>query len=652
MNILRKKRKYNIKIRVKRIILLIFSLIMTTFAWITYSRILNSEVQIDINSWDLSFYVDKNQNNIAEKSEEQENPIAVDLSDLYPGMEEKIVKVIIRNNGDTPTDILYTSSEINILGNEYALVNTVPEGENEYYILKHESVIGDGVTTVDFINEPERFPFKITIEHSQEILSGKEGFLNIKVTWPLESVYPENATEAQIKEANERKDELDTKWGYQVAKYLEENKDNPNVTGAFHAKVRINAIGKPRVDYHNYFIYKATSANYGDLVNYPIDLDGDENTPDWKVFYNNGKNVYLIASDFISNSKIPEQTLNDLYMKKEDGQTYYIQFPVSDGNDLMLYNKLLVDDNIINKFMLSNMNKFNTNNWNYKQATALVDSEKWNFLFDATFANSVVAAPGLEMYIASWNAKGYTELDIDTNENGYFIGKKGDNLKAIASDTNNSGGYQIDLSTDVGYLDSLYYPTSMNDSTKIGYALAAPSAINASGDSIMYIKSDGKIYRTDSKDSSLGIRPIVCLKQNVIADKNENNIWNLRISDLLANVYFSTKEATEEPVTVTIKTNKELMEIPEDWKFVDETKRDEIYKVYATNKTEYPLIIDIENFETTVEVKVNNKGLFEALNFSFLTNYLYVSKFLYEFFQLLVMIKKVEFISTTILATI
>ena len=211
MNILRKKRKKHIKIRLKRIILLIFSLIMTTFAWITYTRILNTGVKIDIVSWDMSFFVDENGNNIAEEDEEQENPIAVDLSDLYPGMEEKVVKVIMKNNGETPTDILYTTSEINILGNTYTMEESVPEG-NEYYILKHNPIMESGITTVDFINEPERFPFKIVIEHSQEVLSGGEGYLTIKVTWPL---YNEDDSE----EEKDRKDELDTNWGYKVAKY-------------------------------------------------------------------------------------------------------------------------------------------------------------------------------------------------------------------------------------------------------------------------------------------------------------------------------------------------------------------------------------------------------------------------------------------------
>ena len=57
MNILRIKRKS--KVNIKRYILLIFSLIMTTFAWFTFSKILNSGMLIHIDSWNLDFYIDE-----------------------------------------------------------------------------------------------------------------------------------------------------------------------------------------------------------------------------------------------------------------------------------------------------------------------------------------------------------------------------------------------------------------------------------------------------------------------------------------------------------------------------------------------------------------------------------------------------------------
>ena len=160
------------------------------------------------------------------------------------------------------------------MGNEYIKLDEAPE-DDEYYILKHEATISEGISTLDIINEPERFPFKIWIEHTQEVLSREEGYLIIRVAWPS---YDEDDTD----EEKAQKDLIDTDWGYKVAKYLEDNADNPDVTGAFHMKIRINAIGKPRegIDYDESFATVVFPENYGQYTNYPIDIDGNEKDND------------------------------------------------------------------------------------------------------------------------------------------------------------------------------------------------------------------------------------------------------------------------------------------------------------------------------------------------------------------------------------
>ena len=69
MNILRKSRKSTIKLDKRKVVLLIFTLIMTTFAWITYSKILLPTLKLHINSWNLAIYVDNNKNGVAEETE-------------------------------------------------------------------------------------------------------------------------------------------------------------------------------------------------------------------------------------------------------------------------------------------------------------------------------------------------------------------------------------------------------------------------------------------------------------------------------------------------------------------------------------------------------------------------------------------------------
>ena len=69
MNIFRWKRKSKKKIKFKKVILFIFSLIMTTFAWFAYSRVINTSLNIHMAAWDMEYSI-----NGVEKT----NPIGID----------------------------------------------------------------------------------------------------------------------------------------------------------------------------------------------------------------------------------------------------------------------------------------------------------------------------------------------------------------------------------------------------------------------------------------------------------------------------------------------------------------------------------------------------------------------------------------------
>lgn len=501
MNILRRNRKNNRKISLKRYILLIFSLIMSTFAWFTYSKILNTGVKIDIKSWDIAYYVDEDEDSVPDEEEEVDNPIGVDLSDLYPGMEEKVVKILIQNNGETPTDILFTCPEINILGNDYEWVETAP-AEGEYYILKTDPVIGEDITTTDFINEPQRFPFKIVIEHTQEILSGEIGYLTIKVTWPIYGATDDD-------DEKDRKDELDTEWGYKFAKYIEDNASNPDFEGAFKLQVRINAIGKPRTDYSETMTAKIVPSNYGQYVNYPVDLNNDGNTKnDWKIFYNNGNNVYLIAADYVKNSLVSTANL---------GMT-------TAGNYNVFWNDLstldyTIDTGIATKFLLSKAATFTETNANYQATASLLDTEKWTSFVDDTYAESAIGSPTIEMFTRSWNQV-YTEDKYENQQiycnsstaNGYYVGN-------VTIPNTNS----IDVSSFEGLENGLYFPHHASYNSSNGYWLSSPSV--SGNNNMLRLKYDGTIGGASCNSNDLAIRPIVCIKNSVDAEI-VSNVWN------------------------------------------------------------------------------------------------------------------------------
>ena len=143
MNILRWRRKSKKKIKFKTILLFSFSLIMTTFAWFAYSRILNTSLNMHISSWDMEYFIG------SEKQENPENGIGVAISTLYPAMPEQTVTIDIINNGERVVDIDYFVQSISIAGVSYELVQegNTPTTAN-YIILTDAYVETDLVTNI------------------------------------------------------------------------------------------------------------------------------------------------------------------------------------------------------------------------------------------------------------------------------------------------------------------------------------------------------------------------------------------------------------------------------------------------------------------------------------------------------------------------
>lgn len=217
MNILRKRRKSNKKNRLKKYILFIFSLIMTTFAWITYSRVLNTHLNIHVASWDMEYYIG---------DEKKENPIGIEIPALYPQMPESIIKIDIKNNGESLVDLDYYIEAISIAGVSYELIHPGEQNTTENYIdiadptLETDEETGVLVARGKIINDTTRFPFTLELEHSLQVAAQDKGYLTVKVNWIGDN------------------DELDSEWGYTVGKYF---MNNPGATSAMSLTLSIDS---------------------------------------------------------------------------------------------------------------------------------------------------------------------------------------------------------------------------------------------------------------------------------------------------------------------------------------------------------------------------------------------------------------------------
>ena len=136
-NILRQHRKSKGKKKVKKYILFIFTLIMTTFAWFAYSKVLNSQLNMHVAAWDMEYFIGE---------EKKENPIGIDFPTLYPHMPEQTVTVDILNNGEALVDLSYSIQAISIAGVSYELVPEGKQPTTENYINIEKSVVEEKET--------------------------------------------------------------------------------------------------------------------------------------------------------------------------------------------------------------------------------------------------------------------------------------------------------------------------------------------------------------------------------------------------------------------------------------------------------------------------------------------------------------------------
>lgn len=201
----------HIKANIKRIIALILTLIFSAFAWFSYMRVLESDVNLHVSTWKIEFKSD----------EELVNSVEISVDHFYPGMEDIVKNINISNLGEKNAKITYDIKKLSILGNEYIIKDTKEEGDTINTVYKSETTI-DGIKTVKLLNDSTKFPFEIILTFNEAINSQAEtnnkGYFNTRLTWPYEIEGTED--EKKIK------DNLDTQWGYNIAEYYKANVDN------------------------------------------------------------------------------------------------------------------------------------------------------------------------------------------------------------------------------------------------------------------------------------------------------------------------------------------------------------------------------------------------------------------------------------------
>ena len=214
-----------------------------------------------------------------------------------------------------------------------------------------------------------------------------------------------------------------------------------------------------------------------------MDINGNGNSKDdWRLFYNDKKNVFLIAADYVKNTKVPTTAAG---MKTYSTYTvYWDSIPGSQWSLTTATNAL---------FMYSTFGGSEINQYNGRCVSRLLNTDNWTSFVNGTFADKVIGGSTLEMWLASWNAHEdkarYPRLITRTTSgSGFTIGKEGGST---------SGG--INLKSYNGYQNKLYWPHGEDGDLDscYGYWLAAPAGWDH--ESLMCVNCSGGVtYNTYS----------------------------------------------------------------------------------------------------------------------------------------------------------
>ena len=186
--------------KLKHLLVLILLLSANSFAWFIYASRVDSGIDAHVRGWNVLFQAG-------------DSPIVdyvnIDVTSMYPGMEEYTYEIHASNRSEVTASIRYTILEANILGTEYITV----EGKEE----KQITLDGSELTSTELLEKLEEdYPFTIVFSLTTEEMDadiGESTFLTA-INWPFES----------------GDDEEDTYWGRLAANYKEGHPTEPSIT--------------------------------------------------------------------------------------------------------------------------------------------------------------------------------------------------------------------------------------------------------------------------------------------------------------------------------------------------------------------------------------------------------------------------------------
>lgn len=279
--------------------------------------------------------------------------------------------------------------------------------------------------------------------------------------------------------------------------------------------MKIDELGNVEGELSYYFAQKIKPSNYGDLVNY----ESSNGIKEWQVFYNNGENIFLIAKYYVPSGKLPTKA-----GLSYSNPNYWVSTAATVTWTTVVERN--IDENLASKYMYEQLKNVSKTNNNYKAATMMLDTTKWDDFKDKNgYAESAIGGPTVEMWAASWNehSNNNPEIKLTTTENGYAFIDGENQVNELSSPLKNSEIYK-DAQRNGG---NMYYPnTSVDYGEGAGYWFSSPSNQKAEDGTYsllrpVYPGQIGGYSPLTSKSSAICLRPVVCLHSDVAASWSE-----------------------------------------------------------------------------------------------------------------------------------
>ena len=236
---------------------------------------------------------------------------------------------------------------------------------------------------------------------------------------------------------------------------------------------------------------------------------------DWKIFYSDGNNVYLITSEYVDPTKLPSKGEGDNPPKPDKGDAANYPKAASFNNILVKYSGTAnITDEKMKAFNSDYFDKnYTSTNNNMKAVAYMLDKDIWGNFANSSVAEYAVGGPSVEMLLKSYSEKKNVDYRAQASSaTGYQVSNNGGTSYA---------NYIVGmLRTD----DRLYVLPETNTTLESGNKsgadamwLASPSA--GSDNAVMYVYYNGIVNGNGYGNANIGFRALVCLNSNILLNE-------------------------------------------------------------------------------------------------------------------------------------